>query len=85
MDYYNWDKKEIQDLLIALLVVTGGGCRAHVPCRMTIKEFLEAKANEDGDKEVSVKNHKTKAQGPAPLPFILNGLYEACNKFLTQF
>ena len=49
---YDWSKVNIRDLLIALLIVFGGGQRCSVPCRMTILEFNNAKLLENGKHEV---------------------------------
>ena len=74
----------IRDLLISLLIIGGGGNRQSVPCQMTIKEFSKAKQHKYGW-EVSVSNHKTKLSGAACLPFMFQGLYEACVKYRQKY
>ena len=70
------DGIKIWDLLTSLLVVFGGGARGSVVTRMTIQEFLAVKKADNGKWQVMVADHKTKQDGPAPLTFLYQGLYE---------
>ena len=79
------DETKIRDILASLCIVFGGGNRAVVITNMTVGEFENAVENEDGQRQVDVKEHKTDQLGAAPLPFIFEGLYEACDRYRRDF
>ena len=79
------DEIKIRKLLASLCIVFGGGARAVVTTNMTVEEFENAVENEEGQRQVDVSDHKTRYLGAAPLPFIYEGLYEACDRYKRDF
>ena len=76
----NWTESRIRHLLHGLLIIFGGGARASVGAKMTIKEFNHSH-EKDGHFNVNVDNHKTKQLGAADLVFNLPRLYQCCEKY----
>ena len=85
--YEKYKEGDVRDFLKSFLVITGGGSRASVVSRMTIKELKDAK-EEDGIWVTKIKNHKVFGKGKygtTRLAFCIPRLYVATIKYVITY
>ena len=81
----NLDEVTARNAIISSLVFFGAGHRGSAVTSMRVSEFVGAPLI-SSVRVASVRYHKTFARfGPANIPFILPGLYSACQKYHTAY
>lgn len=81
-----YKETEVRNLIISLLLTTGGGLRPGAVGCMKIHEFTNASRQKDGTFVAVVKEYKGfKSHGPQPIPFVMDNLYEATQMYLNTY
>ena len=76
---------ELRNLLMSLILASGGGLRPNAVSHMQVGELLSARESE-GTVVVLVTEHKCfNTHGPQAVPLALDGLHKACQVFLETF
>ena len=81
-----YEEIEVRNFLLAMLMITADGQRQHAIANMLIENYDKAVNTKDDVMVVKVKDHKTaKSHGFCPIPFIIDGLFEATRMYLITF
>ena len=77
---------QLRNLLISLILASGGGLRPDAVSNMKVGEFMSAREGQQGTFVVLVREHKCfVTHGPQPVPLALDGLHRAVRVFLQMF
>ena len=82
----NYEEVNLRYLLMSLILASTGGLRPEVVSCIKIGEFLTAKKQTNGTYVAMAEEHKLfKKLGPQPIPFSMERLHEAVERYLHLF